>query len=762
MSSTKSDENAQPWQSYHTVFTNAKAGMDGVDKEKVQKIVYEMSKGSKYFENEQRKETYIQQRIENLRCRAALLTASDIADFEKIADRRVLELEGSRDLSRTWIHVDMDAFYAAVETLENPSLVGKPMAVGNMSMICTANYEARKFGVRAAMPGFIARKLYPDLIFVPTNFQKYSHYSELTRKVFREYDSQFIARSLDEAYLDVTDVCRQRCMSGESVAEEIRHAVHVETGLTCSAGVAANRLLAKVCSDINKPDGQFVLPNEQPAIMAFMSSLPIRKVSGIGKVTERMLKDVLGINTCDDLLQKRAMVCALFSQCSADFFLSVGLGLGGVEPPEEEHRKSISTERTFPATNDEVEIFKKLDDIANTLSKDMEKEGIRGRTLTLKLKTIAFEVRTRAVSLQLYIYSKDDILHHSLKLLKAELPLSLRLIGLRISHFKDEKSGPSDPTQKTLTSYLSSGNITQRGGSSKSYLNADRDVYNDMEMDGTYSSEGTILGNEIDRHDAVNIDSSNSLLKYYRPQYPVNDLARPSTLEHDISARETGGLECLASEIEKVSAKIENPHADFGSKENFIEGVHQGNLAHTKGESLTIASDQFEHPSLTEGRNQKASSNSLHKLGTAEWTFKNSRSKVERNCIEDINESLGNEWHSGSHERQDKVDLLSRFSDMMFWKDDSSCSLCGFELPASFIVERQEHSDYHLAQMLQEEDSPSITSAQLNMQHNKRPRCRPGGQPSHGTPYVGKKPGSPQKKRKHVPIDSFFTKGIQH
>lgn len=763
MSSAKSDDVAQPWQSYHTVFTNAKAGMDGVDKEKVQKIVYEMSKGSKYFENEQRRETYIQQRIENLRCQAALLTASDIADFEKIADRRVLELEASRDLSRTWIHVDMDAFYAAVETLENPSLAGKPMAVGNMSMICTANYEARKFGVRAAMPGFIARKLYPDLIFVPTNFQKYSHYSELTRKVFREYDSRFIARSLDEAYLDVTDVCRQRCMSGERVAEEIRHAVHSETGLTCSAGVAANRLLAKVCSDINKPNGQYVMPNERPAIMAFLSSLPIRKVSGIGKVTERMLKDVLGINTCDDLLQKRAMVCALFSQCSADFFLSVGLGLGGVEPPEEEHRKSISTERTFPATSDEVEIFKKLDDIANTLSKDMEKEGIRGRTLTLKLKTIAFEVRTRAVSLQLYIYSKDDILHHSLKLLKAELPLSLRLIGLRISHFKDSKSGPSDPTQKTLTSYLTSGNITQLVGSSKSYSDAERDVYNDTEVDGIYSSEGIILGNEIHHDDAVNIDSSNSLLNYYQPKCLVNDLAhRPLTLEHNIITRETGGLECLASEIEEVSAKIENPHANFGSKQNFIEGVHQGNLAHTKGEPITIASDQFKHQSINEGRNQKASSsNSLHKLGTAEWSFKDSRSKVEGDYIEDINESLVCEWHSGSSKRQDKVDLLSGFSDMMFWKDDFSCSLCGFELPASFIEERQEHSDYHLAQMLQEEESPSITLEQLNMQHNKRPRW-PGGQPSHGRTHVGKKPGTSQKQRKHVPIDSFFTKGIHH
>eukprot|EP01018_Ginkgo_biloba_P014400 Gb_14612 [translate_table: standard] len=311
------EREVRPWQSYHTVFTNAKAGMDGVDKEKVQKIVYAMSKGSKYFENEKRKEAYIQQRIESLHCQAALLTTSDIENFEKVADRRVLELEAARDLSRIWVHVDMDAFYAAVETLENPSLAGKPMAVGSMSMICTANYEARKFGIRAAMPGFIAQKLCPNLIFVPTNFQKYSHYSELTRQVFREYDSRFIARSLDEAYLDVTDVCQHRCISGEKVAEEIRNGVYVQTGLTCSAGVAPNRLLAKVCSDINKPNGQFVLPNERSAVMTFVSSLPIRKVSGIGKVTEHMLKDVLGINTCEDLLHKRALVSALFSRCSA-------------------------------------------------------------------------------------------------------------------------------------------------------------------------------------------------------------------------------------------------------------------------------------------------------------------------------------------------------------------------------------------------------------------------------------------------------------
>ncbi|KAK5772436.1 hypothetical protein PVK06_048725 [Gossypium arboreum] len=149
-----------------------------------------------------------------------------------VADKRILELESTRDLSRIRLHVDMDAFYAAVETLSNPLLKGKPMAVGSMSMISIANYEARKFGVRAAMTGFIALKLCPDLIFIPT--------------VFWDYDPNFMAASLDEAYLDITKVCEKRSITGVEIAKELRSRVYEETGLICSAGVAPNRLLAKV------------------------------------------------------------------------------------------------------------------------------------------------------------------------------------------------------------------------------------------------------------------------------------------------------------------------------------------------------------------------------------------------------------------------------------------------------------------------------------------------------------------------------------
>ncbi|CAA6657529.1 unnamed protein product [Spirodela intermedia] len=441
----------RPWESYQTVYTNAKAGMDGVDKEKVQRVIYEMSKGSKYFENEQRKEAIVKQRIERMRAQCAKLTAKDIAQFQMIADKRILELESSRDLSKIWVHSDMDAFYAAVETLENPSLKGKPLAVGGKSMICTANYEVcTEIWCSCCYAGFIALKLCPNLVFVPTNFDKYMNYSEKTRKVFRGYDPNFIATSLDEAYLNITTICKDRCVSSQEVAEELRNAIYEETGLTCSVGVAPNRLLAKVCSDINKPNGQFILPNERKAILTFISSLPIRKIGGIGKVTEHILRDVLGINTCEEMLKKSAYLCGLFSPCSIDFFLSVGLGVGNTDT-QFRLRKSISSERTFSSTEDQSLIFKKMEEIAETLSNDMQKESLFGRTLTLKLKTTSFEVKTRATSLQKYIQSKEDIFSHATKLLKAELPLSVRLIGLRMSHFCVGTPHSADPMQKTLS-----------------------------------------------------------------------------------------------------------------------------------------------------------------------------------------------------------------------------------------------------------------------------------------------------------------------
>uniref|UniRef100_A0A803NNW8 DNA polymerase kappa n=1 Tax=Cannabis sativa TaxID=3483 RepID=A0A803NNW8_CANSA len=547
---TSTSDADRPWQSYHTVYTNAKAGMDGVDKEKVQRVVYEMSKGSKYFENEERKEAFIRQKIENMRVRCAKLSAEDISHFQMVAEKRILELEAARILSRIWIHVDMDAFYAAVETLSNPSLKGSPWLLA-----------ARKFGVRAAMPGFIARKLCPELIFAPTDFKKYNYYSDLTRKVFQTYDPNFMAAGLDEAYLDVTEACKERGITGEEIAKEIRTNIYEETGLTCSAGVAANRLLAKVCSDINKPNGQFVLPNNRVAVMTFISSLPIRKIGGIGKVTEHILRDALGISTCEEMLQKGSYICALFSQSTADFFLSVGLGLGGTDTPEVRLRKSISNERTFSATGDETLLYRKLEELSEMLSADMQKEGLCGRTLTLKLKTAAFELRTRAVSLQKHICSSEDILKHASKLLKAEFPISLRLIGLRISHLNIERDGALlDPTQKTLTNFFVSGDTSGKDVNGQRPFGHDTSNYlvNDDHSDsfiGEHETHHTYSDADCSRSSIL--DNDNSTLSSISAQMDNNlssDVTAYKVEGTNCPNRVTNGVNFTAAEAEVVSS----------------------------------------------------------------------------------------------------------------------------------------------------------------------------------------------------------------
>ncbi|KAF5180839.1 Dna polymerase kappa [Thalictrum thalictroides] len=657
------EEVSRPWQSYHTVFTNAKAGMDGVDKEKVQKIVYEMSKGSKYFENEERKEMFIKQKIENMRAQCAKLTAMDISHHQTVADKKIVELEVTRDLSRTWLHVDMDAFYAAVETKENPSLIGKAMAVGGMSMISTANYEARKFGVRAAMPGFIARKLCPELIFVPVDFKKYTHYSELTRKVFHKYDPNFIAASLDEAYLDITDVCKARGISSEEIAGELRAGVFEETGLTCSAGVAPNRMIAKVCSDIKKPNGHFVLPNNRIAVMTFISSLPIRKIGGIGKVTEHILKDVLGISTCEEILHKSAYLCALFSHSSIDFFLSVGLGLGKTDTPQVRSRKSISSERTFSATGDEASLYNKIADIAESLSSDMQIEGLRGRTLTLKLKTASFEVRTRAVSLQKYIYSSEDILYHASKLLQAELPVSLRLIGLRMSHFNDDKPN-LDPLQSTLT--------------------REKGLHGDAYRTCLFDAD-----DEYDYEDRLKSEKS-------------------SYFEHN-------------SEFAYINAgEIEKPH-----------------LIATKGCQDKGASPEcsgHDSPSKQAGDLKRVDMDPTSVSGQSEATY------LQR-------------FENGANILHKKAALPSTEIDHSLWVDDYKCSLCGAELPPSFVEERQEHSDYHFAEMLQKEESPESCRVSIQRSSQKVPVTKKNGR---------KKQKTSLKDSKHIPIDLFFSKSNQN
>uniref|UniRef100_Q6DJA4 Polymerase (DNA directed) kappa n=1 Tax=Xenopus tropicalis TaxID=8364 RepID=Q6DJA4_XENTR len=187
-----------------------KAGMEGLDKEKINKIIMDATKGSRFYDNELKKDQQVNQRIEKLMQQKSQLTDQQIKKAQIQVDRLALELERNRDLSRIIVHVDMDAFYAAVEMRDSPELKDKPMAVGSNSMLSTSNYLARRFGVRAAMPGFIAKKLCPTLKIVPPNFDKYRAVSSEVREILAQYDPNFLPMSLDEAYLDITDHLSER------------------------------------------------------------------------------------------------------------------------------------------------------------------------------------------------------------------------------------------------------------------------------------------------------------------------------------------------------------------------------------------------------------------------------------------------------------------------------------------------------------------------------------------------------------------------
>uniref|UniRef100_A0A674ER68 DNA polymerase kappa n=1 Tax=Salmo trutta TaxID=8032 RepID=A0A674ER68_SALTR len=397
-----------------------KAGMEGLNRDKINKIIMESSKGSRFYENELKKEQQVNQRIERMMLQKAHITEQQLSKAQAQVEKMTSDLERGRDLSRVIVHVDMDAFYAAVETRDCPDLMDKPMAVGSMSMLSTSNYHARKFGVRAAMPGFIAKKLCPNLVIVPTNFDKYRAVSAEVREVFADYDPHFLPMSLDEAYLDISDHLEQRRGWPEYVCMYV-----------C---IAPNMMLAKVCSDKNKPNGQYKLSSNRQAVIDFIQDLPVRKVSGIGKVTEKML-GALGITSCSHLGQEMALLALLFSETSWHHFLHISMGLGSTHIERDGERKSMSTERTFGEMSALKEQFSLCRELCQDLAQDLQKEALKGKTVTLKLKNVNFEVKTRAWTLPCAVATTEELFAVAKDLLKTEIdnvspqPLRLRLMG---------------------------------------------------------------------------------------------------------------------------------------------------------------------------------------------------------------------------------------------------------------------------------------------------------------------------------------------
>lgn len=340
---------------------------------------------------------------------------------------------------RKIIHIDMDAFYASVEQMDNPELKGKPLAVGGSEVrgvVSAASYEARKFGVRSAMSGIQAKRNCPDLIFVHPRFDRYKEISKKIRNIFHEYTDLVEPLSLDEAYLDVTQN-KKGNPSATLIAQEIRQRIFEEVGLTASAGISVNKFVAKIASDYNKPNGQKTVNPEE--VESFLENLDIKKFYGIGKVTTEKMYH-LGIFTGKDLKSKsKEFLEEHFSKSGLHFYNIVrGIHNSAVKPNR--IAKSVAAEHTFNENlTSEIFMVEKLERIAAELENRLKKHNISGKTVTLKIKYSDFTTQTRSKTLPYFIADKGLLLETAKELLFQErMKESVRLLGISLNNLNTE------------------------------------------------------------------------------------------------------------------------------------------------------------------------------------------------------------------------------------------------------------------------------------------------------------------------------------
>ena len=364
-------------------------------------------------------------------------------------------MEASAAPVRKIIHIDADAFFASVEQRDDPSLRGKPIAVGGSrerGVIATASYEARKFGVRSAMSSLTAKKRCPGLIIVPPRFEAYREVSRQIRDIFLDYTDLVEPLSLDEAYLDVTTNSRNMPIATE-IAREIRQRVREETELTVSAGVSYCRFLAKMASDERKPDGLFVItPRNGPA---YMERLPVSKFHGVGPATAEKMHS-LGIVTGADLKARSESFLRQHFGKSGGYFYNLARGIDDRPVVPDRIRKSIGAERTYEVDlHEPKDLDAALAKVVAETWKRIRRHDTTGRTATLKVKYSNFEQITRSRSLSCPIEDEEMLLNTAADLLRQVMPLKerVRLLGVTVSNLvgDEDESGAGDDSTGQLS-----------------------------------------------------------------------------------------------------------------------------------------------------------------------------------------------------------------------------------------------------------------------------------------------------------------------
>jgi DNA polymerase IV len=355
--------------------------------------------------------------------------------------RHILPMEQGR--IRKIIHIDMDAFYASVEQRDDPALKGRPVAVGypaKRGVVAAANYEARRFGVRSAMPSTTAMRKCPELVFVPPRFEVYRAVSQQIRAIFTDYTPLVEPLSLDEAYLDVTDNLKSGVTAWE-LAKEIRKRIYDETELTASAGISYNKFLAKLASDHQKPNGQFaIMPDEGEA---FVASLPVAKFHGVGPVTAAKMR-ALGIETGADLRRQTLDFLRSHFGKSGIWYYELARGQDDRPVQPDRERKSSGSETTFPEDlTDPARIEAGVIAMADEVWTWCERANSRGRTVTVKIKWADFQISTRSRSMETTIETGDRLREVALDLIRSVFPppKGVRLVGVTLSNFRARDAG---------------------------------------------------------------------------------------------------------------------------------------------------------------------------------------------------------------------------------------------------------------------------------------------------------------------------------
>jgi DNA polymerase-4 len=337
--------------------------------------------------------------------------------------------------------MDMDAFFAAVEEKRHPELKGKPVVIGGSGdptkrgVVSTASYEARKYGIHSALPLRTAYKLCPEAVFLPVDYDEYSRVSGIIKDILREISPIMEDVGIDEAFLDISEIQK----TPEEIAREIKQRIKEETGLTCSIGIAPNKLLAKIASDMQKPDGLTII--EEQDIEGKIWQLPVRKLWGVGPKTEASLKQI-GINTIGDLASMPVdRLIEMYGESYGHYLHEASWGID--ESPLVTHwePKSVSRETTFQEdTNNWQIIAKTIAELTNEVVDDIKEKGYKSRTVTLKVRFSDFKTYTRSITLQEPTDSLEQIRKAAFQCLKRiELKMKVRLIGVRLTHFVKEQ-----------------------------------------------------------------------------------------------------------------------------------------------------------------------------------------------------------------------------------------------------------------------------------------------------------------------------------